>query len=72
MDPCNPFNAGKAEMAEILAALIYERYYCFHRKWHGKDNETTILIRNIINDIRDVQETEIQKHISDLEPNEDE
>ena len=67
----NPFDAGKAEMAEVIASLIYERYYCFHRKWHGKDAEQTMVVRNIINDIRDLQATDLEK-TENLIPNEDE
>ena len=56
----NPFDAGKAEMCEVIASLIYERYYLYQRKWHGKDNDSTILLRNIINDIRDIQASDLE------------
>ena len=67
----HPFEAGKAEMAEVIASLIYERYYLFHRKWHGKESELTIIVRNIINDIRDLQATDIENTEKSI-PNEDE
>jgi hypothetical protein len=55
----HPFDAGKAEMAEIIASAIYERYYLFHRKWHGKDNDITKILYNILSDIRDIQATDL-------------
>jgi hypothetical protein len=67
----HPFEAGKAEMAEVIASLIYERYYLFHRKWHGKDSEPTSVVRNILNDIRDLQATDLER-ANTSQPNEDE
>jgi hypothetical protein len=66
----HPFDAGKAEMAEIIASAIYERYYLFQRKWHGKDHDTTRLLYNILSDIRDIQATDLIQKSN--EPTQDE
>ena len=66
----NPYDLGKHDMIEIIAAFLYERYFLFHRKWHGAADDKTMLIRNIIKDIRDIQATEL--HINPTEPDQDE
>lgn len=56
-------------MREQILAFIYEHHYLYLRKWWGKDAEATILIKNMILDIREDQATELEKY---KEPTQDE
>jgi len=46
-------------MREQIISFIYERYYLYNRNFFGKDSERALQMKNMIHDLRDIQEQEI-------------
>jgi hypothetical protein len=59
MDCHNQYQLGRDEMREQIISFIYERYYLYNRNFFGKDSESAMQIKNLIHDLRDIQEQEI-------------
>jgi hypothetical protein len=57
----NPYEAGRNDMREQLIAFLYERY-CYNKTFFGRDHHATQEIRRIIEDIREDQFHEQEKH----------
>jgi hypothetical protein len=69
----NEYNKGYAEgrhvAREEIISFIYEQYYLYLRKWWGKESDVTILVKNMILDLREDQANEMEKN---KEPSQDE
>jgi hypothetical protein len=59
LDIQDRFLDGKIEATEQIISLIYEKYYLYNRNFFGKDSESAMQIKNLIHDLRDIQEQEI-------------
>jgi hypothetical protein len=55
------YSAGRHDMREQILAYIYEHHYLFLRKYHGKEADCTIMVKNMIHDIRADQAVEMEK-----------
>lgn len=53
--------AGRHDMREQILAYIYEHHYLFLRKYQGKEADSTIMVKNMIHDIRADQAVEMEK-----------
>jgi len=63
------YAAGRHDMREQILAFIYEHHYLYLRKWWGKDADSTMMIKNMILEIREDQAQELEKY---KEPTQDE